>query len=127
MLSVSHNPSVRVLPGRLPQLSGDYRAFPADVVPKGFSARCQTFGWDAEQMWAGLADHRVGFYENAQGAFIYRNAASGLWSVNDPSGAEGYVTRSDDQLPPTTGWQLWPGRSKNGEDVANWTLLEVRE
>jgi hypothetical protein len=62
--------------------------------------------WDTQKSWRTLSDQSLAWFLADNGSYIYKNVADGQWWIDEPSGGGVYVARSNEPLPPVTGWTI---------------------
>ena len=102
-------PSISVRSAGSPSVVGLYEAKPTTMIPDGFARVCEEMQWDTKSTWLKLADQSLPWFLADNGAYIYRNVADGQWWIDEPGGSGKYVARSEESLPPNSGWKALPG------------------
>ena len=97
-------PKIQIKAAGFQAVNAVYTQKPQTVIPAGFDRTCRSMNWDTEQMWKQLTEKGRSWYEADNQSYVYWNKGDGKWWIDGPSGAGGYIVKSNGELPPRSGW-----------------------
>ena len=115
--------SVRIAAAGVQSVVGLYQQRdPRSHIPAAFAKVCEQMRWDPLPTWRKLSDQTLPWFLHDNGSYIYKNTGDGQWWIDEPSGGGVYVARSEDVLPPASGWEAL---SQGGSAQAPMPKVEV--
>ena len=104
-----------------PDLAGRYESRDGSSrIPASFAKVCEENAWDVDDTWRRLngGEHGAWFEKttpDANGSYVYRNAADGKWWIDGPDGLGVYIAPGPPRAPrarPFAGRRSTEGRTR---------------